>query len=207
MLVQGVRTLFTERTPLAPRSPYLASKAAGDHLPLANHTTHGLDLIVTRCSNNYRPQQFPERLIPLMVAFTMEGRNFPVYGDGLNVRGWINVEDHCRGIVAAAERGLERGDYNFGSDAEQTGLALVKDLLRELGKSEDLLAFVVDRTGHDRRHAIDFSSADAELGWRPARPSRKGSRLQCGGTWTTRLGGRVCRVTRRSPSRGVDGVR
>ena len=166
--------MFTEETPLSPRSPYSASKAAGDHLALAYHTTHSMDVVVTRCSNNYGPFQFPEKLIPLMVTCAMEGRKLPVYGDGLNVRDWIQVEDHCTGIVAAAERGRAGGVYNFGGDAEKTNLALVRALLRQLGRPEDLIEFVVDRKGHDRRYAIDFSLAESELAWRPAMSFEEG---------------------------------
>ena len=159
---------FTEDTPLAPRSPYSASKAASDHLALAYHTTHGMDVVVTRCSNNYGPYQFPEKLIPLMITHALEDRALPVYGDGLYVRDWIQVVDHCRGIVAAAECGAAGRVYNFGGDAERTNLSVVRALLRALGKPEDRVEHVKDRKGHDRRYAIDFSRAEAELGWRPS---------------------------------------
>lgn len=159
---------FTEDTPLSPRSPYSASKAAGDHLALAYHTTHGMDVVVTRCSNNYGPYQFPEKLIPLMITHALEDRPLPVYGDGLYVRDWIQVEDHCRGIVAAAERGEAGRVYNFGGDAERTNLTVVRAILRALGKPEDRVEHVKDRKGHDRRYAIDFSRAEAELDWRPS---------------------------------------
>lgn len=159
---------FTEDTPLAPRSPYAASKAASDLLALAYHTTHGLDVVVTRCSNNYGPYQFPEKLIPLMITHALEDRALPVYGDGLYVRDWIQVTDHCRGIVAAAEGGAPGRVYNFGGDAERTNLTVVRALLRALGKPEDRIEHVKDRKGHDRRYAIDFSRAEAELDWRPS---------------------------------------
>lgn len=159
---------FTEDTPLAPRSPYSASKAASDHLALAYHTTHGMDVVVTRCSNNYGPYQFPEKLIPLMITHALEDRALPVYGDGLYVRDWIQVVDHCRGIVAAAEEGRAGRVYNFGGDAERTNLSVVRALLRALGKPEDRIEHVKDRKGHDRRYAIDFGRAEAELGWRPS---------------------------------------
>jgi dTDP-glucose 4,6-dehydratase len=159
---------FTEDTPLAPRSPYSASKAAADHLALAYHTTHGMDVVVTRCSNNYGPYQFPEKLIPLMITHALEDRVLPVYGDGLYVRDWIHVADHCSGIVAAAEGGAPGRVYNFGGDAERTNLSVVKDLLRLLGKPSDRVEHVTDRKGHDRRYAIDFSRAEAELGWTPS---------------------------------------
>ena len=160
--------LFTEDTPLCPRSPYSASKAAGDHLALAYHTTHGMDVVVTRCSNNYGPYQFPEKLVPLMITQALEDRILPVYGDGLYVRDWIHVLDHCRGIVAAGERGRAGRVYNFGGAAERTNLSVVKALLRALDKSDDRIAHVTDRKGHDRRYAIDFGRARAELQWNPS---------------------------------------
>jgi dTDP-glucose 4,6-dehydratase len=159
---------FTEDTPIAPRSPYSASKAASDLLALAYHTTHGMDVVVTRCSNNYGPYQFPEKLIPLMITHALEDRPLPVYGDGLYVRDWIHVADHCRGIVAAAEGGRAGRVYNFGGDAERTNLTVVRAILRALGKPEDRVEHVKDRKGHDRRYAIEFSRAEAELGWRPS---------------------------------------
>jgi dTDP-glucose 4,6-dehydratase len=159
---------FTEDTPLAPRSPYSASKAAADHLAMAYHTTHGMDVVVTRCSNNYGPYQFPEKLIPLMITHALEDRPLPVYGDGLYVRDWIQVDDHCRGIVAAAEGGRAGRAYNFGGDAERTNLTVVRAILRALGKPEDRVEHVKDRKGHDRRYAIEFSRAETELGWRPS---------------------------------------
>ncbi|MHB1193089.1 MAG: dTDP-glucose 4,6-dehydratase [Longimicrobiales bacterium] len=159
---------FTEDTPIAPRSPYSASKAASDLLALAYHTTHGMDVVVTRCSNNYGPYQFPEKLVPLMITHAMEDRALPVYGDGLYVRDWIQVTDHCRGIVAAAEGGRAGRVYNFGGDAERTNLTVVKAILRALGKPEDRVEHVKDRKGHDRRYAIEFSRAETELGWRPS---------------------------------------
>ncbi len=159
---------FTEVTPLAPRSPYSASKAAADHLAMAYHTTHAMDVVVTRCSNNYGPYQFPEKLIPLMITHALEDRPLPVYGDGLHVRDWIHVEDHCRGIVAAAEQGRAGRVYNFGGDAERTNLTVVRTLLRALGKPEDRIEHVKDRKGHDRRYAIDFGRARSELGGRPS---------------------------------------
>ncbi len=158
---------FTEDTPLAPRSPYSATKAAGDHLALAYHATHGMDVVVTRCSNNYGPRQYPEKLIPVAIRKAMAGEPVPVYGDGLYVRDWIQVEDHCRGILAAADRGVSGRAYNFGGDAERTNLALVRDILRILGKPESLIEHVTDRPGHDRRYAIDFRRAREELGWAP----------------------------------------
>lgn len=158
---------FTEDTPLAPRSPYSATKAAADHLVQAYRATHGLDTVITRCSNNYGPYQHPEKLIPLMITRAMADRPLPVYGDGLNVRDWIHVHDHCAGVLAAAERGRPGRVYNLGGDAEHTNLRVVRSLLQILGKPESLISFVEDRKGHDRRYAIDFSRASDELGWTP----------------------------------------
>lgn len=158
---------FTEETPLSPRSPYSASKAGGDHLALAYHSTHGLDVVVTRCSNNYGPYQYPEKLLPLMITRALANGPLPVYGDGLYVRDWIHVHDHCRGLLAAADRGRAGRVYNFGGDAERTNLSLVHDVLAILGKPRSLIEHVQDRPGHDRRYAIDASRASAELGWAP----------------------------------------
>jgi dTDP-glucose 4,6-dehydratase len=158
---------FTEDTPLAPRSPYSASKAAGDHLALAYHTTHGMDVVVTRSSNNYGPYQYPEKLIPVILTKALADQRVPVYGDGLYVRDWIHVDDHCSGILAAAERGQGGRVYNFGGDAERTNLSLVREILGIVGKPESLVEHVTDRPGHDRRYAIDASRAKAELGWAP----------------------------------------
>ena len=159
---------FTEETPLAPRSPYSASKAAGDHLALAYHSTHGLDVVVTRCSNNYGPFQYPEKLIPLMITRALADERLPVYGDGLHVRDWIHVRDHCRALLAVAERGRAGRVYNFGGGSERTNLSLVRQILGILDKPADLIEHVRDRPGHDRRYAIDASRAEAELGWSPA---------------------------------------
>ena len=163
----GPRERFTEDTPLSPRSPYSASKAGSDHFALAYHRTHHLDVVVTRCSNNYGPYQFPEKLIPLCVTNALEDGSLPVYGDGLNVRDWIHVDDHCRGMLAALERGRSGAVYNFGGDAERTNLQVVRRILEVLGKGEELIQFVRDRAGHDRRYAVDSSRARAELGWAP----------------------------------------
>ncbi|MEX2465536.1 MAG: dTDP-glucose 4,6-dehydratase [Gemmatimonadota bacterium] len=165
---------FTEDTPLAPRSPYSATKAAADHLVQAYHHTHGLDVVLTRCSNNYGPYQHPEKLIPLMITRALAGESLPVYGDGLHVRDWIHVSDHCAGLVAAAERGRAGRVYNLGGDAERTNLSVVRALLEILRKPESLIEHVTDRPGHDRRYAIDFSRASAELGWRPTRDFEEG---------------------------------
>ena len=163
----GPTGLFTETTPLDPSSPYSSSKASADLITLAYERTFGLDVVVTRCSNNYGPFQFPEKLIPLMIANASEGKQLPVYGDGKNVRDWIHVLDHCAGIRAAMERGRAGEVYNFGGDAERENLFVVKEILRLLGKGEDLIHYVKDRPGHDRRYAMDSSKARATLGWRP----------------------------------------
>ena len=159
--------LFTESTPLAPRSPYSATKASGDLLALAYHRTHGLDVVVTRCSNNYGPYQFPEKLIPLMVSNAMKGEPLPVYGDGLNVRDWIHVRDHCRGLDAALRKGRSGEAYNFGGDAERTNLQVVKAIIERTGADPGLVTFVEDRLGHDRRYAVDATKAKEELSWAP----------------------------------------
>ena len=158
---------FTESTPLAPRSPYSATKASGDLLALAYHRTHGLDVVVTRCSNNYGPYQFPEKLIPLMVCNAMKGESLPVYGDGLNVRDWIHVRDHCCGLDAALRKGRSGEAYNFGGDAERTNLQIVRAILEQTGANPGLITFVEDRLGHDRRYAVDATKAKEELSWAP----------------------------------------
>jgi dTDP-glucose 4,6-dehydratase len=163
----GPTGLFTETTPLAPTSPYSASKASSDLLALAYAHTFKLPVVVTRCSNNYGPYQFPEKLIPLMIANAVRELPLPVYGDGMNVRDWIHVEDHCRGLLAALERGEDGEVYNFGAASERHNLHIVKQVLGLLGKPESLIAFVKDRPGHDRRYAIDASKAQAKLGWAP----------------------------------------
>jgi len=158
---------FTEGTPLSPRSPYSATKAAADHLAIAYEKTYGLDVIITRCSNNYGPYQFPEKLIPLMITCALADETLPVYGDGLHVRDWIHVSDHCRGLLRAAEQGESGRVYNFGGDSERTNLTVVRELLRILGKPESLIDHVKDRPGHDRRYALDSSRANSELSWTP----------------------------------------
>ena len=157
---------FSEETPLAPRSPYSASKAAADQLVLAFHHTHGLEAVVTRCSNNYGPYQHPEKLIPLMITSAMRGEPLPVYGDGRQRRDWIHVEDHCRGVVAALEGGRAGEVYNFGGDAERENLEVVHRILERVGADPSLIRFVTDRPGHDRRYAMNCAKAGRELGWR-----------------------------------------
>jgi dTDP-glucose 4,6-dehydratase len=165
---------FTERTPITPSSPYSASKAAADHLVHAYFRTHGMDVVITRCSNNYGPYQFPEKLIPLMIVNALEGRKLPVYGRGDNVRDWIHVEDHCRGVLAALERGEAGAAYNFGGASERRNLQVVREIIRRVGASEGQIQFVTDRPGHDRRYAIDFTRAERELGWGPTRTFEQG---------------------------------
>ena len=163
----GPTGLFTELTPLDPSSPYSASKAGSDLLALAYAHTFGMNVVVTRCSNNYGPFQFPEKLIPLMIANALRDKPLPVYGDGLNVRDWIHVEDHCRGLLAALEKGKAGQVYNFGASSERRNIEIVKGVLGLLGKPESLIEYVKDRPGHDRRYAIDATKASRELGWAP----------------------------------------
>ena len=165
---------FTEQSPIDPSSPYSASKAGADLIALASHKTFGQDVVVTRCSNNYGPYQFPEKLIPLMIIKAMRDEPLPVYGDGQNVRDWIHVEDHCAGIIAALFEGKAGRVYNFGGNSEMVNLELVKLVLDKLGKPHSLISFVTDRLGHDRRYAIDSSFAQQELNWKPLRNFREG---------------------------------
>jgi dTDP-glucose 4,6-dehydratase len=159
---------FTEDSPFEPNSPYSASKAAAEHLCRAARHTHGLDVVVTRCGNNYGPRQFPEKFLPLMLSNALRDEPIPVYGDGRNVRDWIYVEDHCRAILAAYERGRAGEVYNVGARNERRNIEVVESVLDALGKPRALLKFVKDRPGHDRRYAIDPSKAERELGWRPS---------------------------------------
>jgi len=163
----GASGKFTEETPLAPNSPYSASKAASDLLVRASFHTHGFPGIITRCSNNYGPYQFPEKLIPLMIANASEERELPVYGDGQNVRDWLFVEDHCEALLAVLERGTPGEVYNIGGNNEYPNLEIVRLILATLGKAESLIRFVKDRPGHDRRYAIDADRIRRELGWEP----------------------------------------
>ena len=163
----GETGFFTEETPLAPNSPYSASKASADLLVRAAVHTFGFPGIITRCSNNYGPYQFPEKLIPLFIANALQDQALPVYGEGKNVRDWIHVRDHCRGIEAALRRGEPGEVYNFGGECELRNLDLTKRLLRALGKPETLIRYVADRPGHDHRYAIDCAKSRRELGWSP----------------------------------------
>ena len=158
---------FTESSPLRPNSPYAASKAAAEHLVRAAHITFGLEVVTTRASNNYGPYQFPEKLIPLMISNALEGKRLPVYGDGLNVRDWLYVEDCCRAIDAVLHNGRSGEVYNIGSRAEKTNLEIVRALLGLLGKPESLIEYVTDRPGHDRRYATDPTKIEKELAWHP----------------------------------------
>jgi dTDP-glucose 4,6-dehydratase len=165
---------FTEQSSLDPSSPYSASKAGADLLALACFKTYGQEVIVTRCSNNYGPYQFPEKLIPLMIIKALRHEPLPVYGDGKNVRDWIHVGDHCAAVVAALFEGKPGSVYNFGGGNEIANLDLVKMILKKLGQPESLISFVPDRLGHDRRYAIDSSFAKGELKWKPRHKFKEG---------------------------------
>ena len=158
---------FHEDTPIHTSSPYSTSKASADLLALAYHRTYGLPVTISRCSNNYGPYQFPEKLIPLMINNAMNDKPLPVYGEGLNVRDWLFVEDHCRGILAVIEKGREGEIYNLGGHNEKSNIEIVKIILSELNKPQSLITFVADRKGHDMRYAIDPSKAKKELLWEP----------------------------------------
>jgi dTDP-glucose 4,6-dehydratase len=158
---------FTEASPFAPNSPYAASKAAAEHLVRAARHTFGLDTVITRCGNNYGPRQFPEKFLPLVLSNALNDEPIPIYGDGRNVRDWIYVDDHCRAILLALEKGISGGLYNIGARNERQNLDVVQSILDMLGKPRSLLRFVKDRPGHDRRYAIDPSLTETELGWKP----------------------------------------
>jgi len=173
----GPTGLFTESTPYAPNSPYSASKAASDHLVRAFHHTYGLPVLTTNCSNNYGPRQFPEKLIPLMILNALRGRPLPIYGDGLNVRDWLHVEDHCRAIERVVTAGRVGEVYNIGGNCERTNRQIVEAICSEMDRRlpelphrpcRSLITHVADRPGHDRRYAIDCAKIERELGWRPA---------------------------------------
>ncbi len=181
----GPTGFFTEETPYAPNSPYSASKAASDHLVRAYHHTYGLPTLITNCSNNYGPYQFPEKLIPLMILNALEGKPLPVYGDGQNIRDWLYVEDHCRALRTVLEKGRPGESYNIGGNNEKTNLEVVQtlcDLLDKLCPIKDgnsyrqQITFVKDRPGHDRRYAIDASKIKRELGWVPQETFETGLR-------------------------------
>jgi dTDP-glucose 4,6-dehydratase len=157
---------FREDTPLAPRSPYAASKAAGDLLVAAYHETYGLDALITRCSNNYGPNQYPEKLIPFMTLRALKDRPLPLYGDGRNVRDWIFVADHVRALERSLLRGSSGTAYNIGADCERSNIRIAHDILHALGKPRSLITFVADRPGHDRRYAMDSAFIAKTLGWK-----------------------------------------
>ena len=158
---------FTETTPLAPRSPYSAAKTSGDLIVLAYHETYGMPINITRCSNNYGPYHFPEKLIPLMIQKALRDEKLPVYGNGENVRDWLYVGDHCTAIDLVVRKGRDGEVYNIGGHNERTNLEVVKTILRTLGIPETLISFVKDRPGHDLRYAIDPTKIENELGWKP----------------------------------------
>ena len=160
---------FTEQTPISANSPYSASKAASDLLVQSYHHTFGLDALITRCSNNFGPYQFPEKVIPLFITNLVEGRKVPLYGDGLNVRDWLHVADHCEAILAVLERGRAGEVYNIGGDNERNNLELTHAILDIMGLDPEMIARVEDRLGHDRRYAIDPRKIRDELGWTPSR--------------------------------------
>jgi dTDP-glucose 4,6-dehydratase len=159
---------FREDTPLAPNSPYSASKAAADLLVRSYFKTYGFPAMITRCSNNYGPYQFPEKLIPLLITNAIEDKPLPIYGDGLNVRDWIHVQDHCRALQVILEKGRAGEIYNIGGDGERTNLEITEAILNLLAKPKSLIQHVTDRPGHDRRYAVDFSKLKQELGWSAA---------------------------------------
>ncbi len=165
---------FSESSPLDPTSPYAASKAASDILVLAAVKTHGFPAVVTRCTNNYGPFQFPEKFIPLMISQALAGDSLPVYGDGLNVRDWIHVSDHCEALDLILRKGREGQIYNIGGECELENLTVVRKILTALERSESLLKFVADRPAHDRRYALDCTKLKQELGWEPARTFDRG---------------------------------
>jgi dTDP-glucose 4,6-dehydratase len=170
----GPTGAFSETSPLQPSSPYSASKTSADLIALAWHHTFGMDVVVTRCSNNYGSFQFPEKLIPLMVDNALKDKPLPVYGDGANVRDWLHVEDHCSALLAALEKGKAGGVYNIGGNSERKNIEIVKRILTLTNKPESLIKYVKDRPGHDRRYAIDATKAKAELGWAPKHTFEQG---------------------------------
>lgn len=163
----GREGLFTENTPLSPNSPYSSSKAAADMMALAFHHTYGTPVVVTRCSNNYGPYQFPEKLIPLMIINSLSNKKLPVYGDGMNIRDWIFVDDHNRAIDTVFRNGKPGEVYNIGASNEMSNIEIIKLILNYLNKPESLIEFVKDRPGHDKRYAIDSTKIQEELSWKP----------------------------------------
>lgn len=163
----GAEGYFTEETPLAPNSPYSASKAAADMLVRAYNETYGMNTNITRCSNNYGPYHFPEKLIPLMISNGMDNKELPIYGDGLNIRDWLHVQDHCQAIDLVLHKGVNGEVYNVGGHNERTNNEIVDIVIEKLGLSRDLIKYVDDRLGHDKRYAIDPTKLETELGWKP----------------------------------------
>jgi dTDP-glucose 4,6-dehydratase len=191
---------FSESTPLAPNSPYAASKAGADLLVRAAHHTFGLNTVITRCSNNYGPYQFPEKLIPLFITNAMAEISVPVYGDGKQIRDWIYVQDHCCGIDVALRHGRAGEVYNFGGKSERYNIDVTRAILLLCGKSESLIQYVTDRPGHDRRYAINSAKAEAELGWRPTVAFEEGLAAtvrwyQTHTSWTERVRSGAYRIT------------
>lgn len=170
----GPTGYFTETTPLDPSSPYSASKTSADHLVMAYHRTFGLAINITRCSNNYGPYQFPEKLIPLMIANALEHKDLPVYGDGLQIRDWLHVKDHCSAIDTVLHKGINGQVYNIGGNNEKANIEIVKLIIEKLDRPESLIKYVKDRPGHDRRYAIDSTKIKKELGWEPEYTFEKG---------------------------------
>ena len=173
----GKTGYFTETTPLAPNSPYSASKASADMLVRAYFETYGLPILTTRCSNNYGPYQYPEKLIPFFIAKLLRGEKVPVYGDGLNVRDWLYVYDHCEAIDVVLHRGEIGEVYNIGGHNEKTNMEITKLILSEMGKDESSIEYVQDRLGHDRRYAIDNKKIQTQLGWKPSLTFEEGIKL------------------------------
>jgi dTDP-glucose 4,6-dehydratase len=188
----GPTGAFEETTPLAPRSPYSASKAAADHFVMAFHHTHGMDTVITRCSNNYGPYQFPEKLIPLMILNAFDGQPLPVYGDGLYVRDWIHVDDHCEAIDAVLTAGRTGEVYNISAGDERPNLEVVRAIVRLAGRDESLIRHVPDRPGHDRRYAMSAKKIRDTLGWRPRHLfdealAKTVAWYRANGSWTERV--------------------
>lgn len=188
----GKEGMFTETTPLSPNSPYSAAKASADLVCRAYFETFGLPLNITRCSNNYGPYQFPEKLIPLMIHNCMEGKPLPVYGDGMQIRDWLHVSDHCSAIYTVLTKGDVGEVYNIGGNNERANIEIVRQIIRAMGASESLITYVKDRPGHDRRYAIDNSKITSRLGWKPAYTFEQGIdetiRWYCGHTdWMNRV--------------------
>lgn len=164
----GKTGMFTETTPLSPNSPYSAAKTSADLIVRAYHETFGMPINITRCSNNYGPYQFPEKLIPLMINNCKQEKELPVYGDGMQIRDWLHVKDHCIAIDTVFEKGRDGEVYNIGGNNEKANIEIVKLIIKALGKTENLIKYVKDRPGHDRRYAIDNTKITTELGWKPS---------------------------------------